>query len=253
MSSARAGAILWRAAAVVVLAQSGCGWQRRIVEDRKIENEVDAVAVAREVTGFAPSPGMLPLARRFTVERDDTPFVWRELVGAAAWRVEFANVSLDIKAAAAGAKDPFQRTFVVLMLEETGRVWSVRSIWPEPVADLKPEPPPDVAEAQMRPEKDVYVGLATENPRINFQDALGIVLNNGVGSPFQAKEIDAVYVMESERNSVPRPVWAITLRGIPPLPVSDPSIPVWQRNRMRNVVNANTGKLLFATNSPQPN
>ncbi len=244
---------MWRAAAVVVLAQSAGGWQRRVVEDRKIENEMEAVAVAREVTGFAAVPGMLPLARRFTVERDDTPFVWRELIGAAAWRVEFADVRLDIKAAAEGVKDKFRRTFVVLLLEETGRVWSVRSIWPEPVPELKPEPPPDVAEAQMRPEKDLYVGLPDANPRINFLDALGIVLNNGVGSPFQAKEIDAVYVMESERSSVPRPVWAITLRGIPPLPVSDPSIPVWQRNRMRNVVNVTTGKLLFATNSPQPN
>ena len=222
------------------------------MEERRIANEFEAFSVAWEVTGFSALPNVVPSARPITVERDNTPFVWKELTGAPAWSVDFNNVSLPLNSATPGVKDPYKRRFIVLILANTGRVWSVRSIWDQPVPDLKPEPSPEVAEAQMRPEKDVYVGLPSANPRINFLDALDIVLTKGVGSPFQAKEIDGVYVMESEQNSTPRAVWAITLRGIPPLPVSDPSIPVWQRNRMRNVVEVNTGKLLFATNSPQP-
>lgn len=252
MSFAAWPMLAWRCGAVILLLQSHGGCQRSAMQERRITTESEAISVAQSVTGFGALPGVVPSARAFTVERDNTPFVWKQLAGASAWRVQFDNVSLVLRSAAHGARDPQKRRFTVLLLANTGLVWSVRSISEEPVPDLKPEPPPDVAEAQMRPEKDVYVGLPPGNPRITFLDALDIVLTKGVGSPFQAKEIDAVYVMESEQNAPPVPVWAITLRGIPPMPVSDPSIAVWKRNRMRNVVDVNSGRLLFATNSPQP-
>jgi hypothetical protein len=253
MKNARAGAIRLTGVAAILVAPFTGAWQRSVVaQDHRIANEMDAISVALDVTGFGALRGFRPSAHHITVERDNTPFVWKELIGASAWSVQFDNVSLSLKSAAPGFMDAYKRRFIVLLLEDTGRVWSVRSVWGEPVPDLKPEPSTEVAEAQMRPEKDVYVGLPSANPRISFLDGLNIVLTKGVGSPFMAKEIDAVYVMESEWNSEPRPVWAITLRGIPPMPVSDPSIPVWKRNRMRNLIDVNTGKLLFATNSPQP-
>jgi len=70
--------------------------------------------------------------------------------------------------------------------------------------------------------------------------------------------------MESEGwAQQPHPVWAITLRGIPPRPLKgkplafhhipdDELIPVWVRNHIRNVVDAVTGQVLFATDCPQP-
>jgi hypothetical protein len=81
------------------------------------------------------------------------------------------------------------------------------------------------------------------------------VLSHGIGSPFLAKEIHGVYVMHSRMGSTPRPVWAITLRGLPPMAARGSygdTIPVWQRNHMRNVLDARSGEVLFATNSPQP-
>ncbi len=61
--------------------------------------------------------------------------------------------------------------------------------------------------------------------------------------------------MDSKMDSAPRAVWAITLRGLPPIPAHGfgaESVPVWQRNHMRNVVDAVTGQFLFATNIPTP-
>ncbi|HUT28466.1 MAG TPA: hypothetical protein VMX13_01645, partial [Sedimentisphaerales bacterium] len=118
-------------------------------------------------------------------------------------------------------------------------------------------------EAQFRGMKEVYHGFPPTPPKINLLDALDAVLGHGIGSPFVAKEIYAVYVMHSEKGAPPRPVWAITLRGIPyrhlkgkPLhliDVPDEEIaPTWQRNRIRNVVDAVTGQVLFATSSPTP-
>jgi hypothetical protein len=81
------------------------------------------------------------------------------------------------------------------------------------------------------------------------------VLNKGIGSPFMAKEIYRNYVVQSRGASPRRAVWVVTLRGLPPIPSHGPqgdSIPVWQRNYMRNVVDDETGVNLFATNGPHP-
>lgn len=116
---------------------------------------------------------------------------------------------------------------------------------------------------------ETYHGFPANPPQVSFLDALSAVATKGgVGNPFLAKEIYAVYVMESRRPGTrwgwnPRPVWAITLRGLPYIPLKGrgPSprdvpdeelVPMWQSNHMRNVVDAITGNVLFATTIPQP-
>jgi len=226
-----------------------------MTEQHKITDEKDAVSVAKELTGFGALSGTVITARHVRVENDDTPFLAKGLIGTTAWEVKFDHVVLSLKSALPGFKDASVRMFIALIRADTGQLWSVKSFVSENVPDLRREPSADVAEAQMRPEKDIYTALPSENPHITFIDALDIILTRGSGSPFTAKEIHAVYVMESDMGSEVRPVWAITLRGIPPIPVSGPGaakIPKWQLNRMRNVINAKTGDFLFATNSPQP-
>lgn len=222
------------------------------MEQSRITDEGEAISLAKELTGFDKLKGVVVTAQRVTVERDDTPFLASRLIGISAWQVKFENVSLSLKSATPGYQDPYIRKFIVLIREDTGQLWSVKSHFDEEVPDLRAEPSAEVAEKQMRPEKEIYDSLPPYHPQITFLDALDVILTKGSASPFEAKEFHAVYVMESEMGSSLRPVWAITLRGIPPLPVSYPDIPVWQRNRMRHVVNAKTGELLFATNGPQP-
>jgi hypothetical protein len=119
---------------------------------------------------------------------------------------------------------------------------------------MRPLPSGASAQEQLQAEKEIYHQFPLEDPKVSFLDALDIVLTEGIGSPFVAKAIHGVYVMHSRMDSRPRPVWAITLRGIPPLPARGEyadTIPVWKRNHIRNVVDAMTGENLFATNSPQ--
>ena len=124
---------------------------------------------------------------------------------------------------------------------------------------MRPEPNAVSAERQLRASGEIYLGFPDVPPSINFLDALDIILKDGVGSPFSAKEIDALYVMYSRRNSKPCRAWVITLRGIPPLPVSIPpgasreiAEQVWGYNHIRTVINDETGKILLMTNWPQP-
>jgi hypothetical protein len=247
------GVLAWQAT-VGLLCPPAAGQTERytMTKQHRIAGEADAISVAKQMTGFGALKAVAITAQRVRVESDNTPFLARQIIGTSAWRVEFDNISLVLKSATKGFKDPYRRKFITLIQEDTGQLWSVKSFSEEPLPDVRPEPSAEAAEAQLRPEREIYEGLPVENPKCTFLDALDIVLSRGVGSPFLAKEIHAVYVMESERDSVPRPVWAVTLRGIPAISVSRGSVPEWQRNRMRNVVEANTGKLLFATNSPQP-
>lgn len=226
-----------------------------MVEPHRIADATDAVAVAKEVTGFGVPSRAAPFVDRITIKDDDTPFLARQLVGTVAWRVEFEDISLTLKSAVSSFQDPYRRSFIVLIQEETGILWSVKSVSDKKDIDLKPEPSAAVAEEQLGPEGEIYVGLAAANPGISFLNALDVILKRGNSSPFLAKEFYAVYVLESIHGATPLPVWSITLRGIPPIPVTERygnTIPVWQRNRMRSVVDANSGKLFFSTNSPQP-
>jgi hypothetical protein len=103
--------------------------------------------------------------------------------------------------------------------------------------------------------QEVYHAFPTNAPNISFLNALDHVLRRGIGNPFDAQEVVGLYVMESRNGSDPLPVWAITLRGIPPRQPHGRDhgvVPEWQLNHIRDVIDANTGDILFATNVPQP-
>lgn len=189
------------------------------------------------------------------IEEIDIPFVSRQFTNRNVWRVEFEPASLKLKSSNQGFEDRYQRKFVVLAEKETGVIVQVRSRYEGEAEDMRPEPPSALAEAQLRKQGEIYHGFPLVEPEISFVDALDIVLTRGIGSPFVAKEIDGLYLMHSERGGEPKAVWIITLRGIPPRIAKGPggdTVPVWQRNHIRNVIDAMSGECLFATNTPQP-
>jgi len=225
-----------------------------MVEPHQITSQSEAVAVASRLTGLDELSEKIS-ARFTTVTEDYTPFLSKQLIGSQAWQVEFENVSLRLESAIPGYQDQFQRKFIVLIDRNTGQLLSITSKFEGKDPDMRPIASGESAEEQLRAEEETYHGLPDEEPKIGFLDALDIVLSDGIGSPFLAKEIYASYVMHSRMDSEPRPVWIVTLRGLPPMPARGPygdSIPVWQRNHMRNIIDAMTGESLFATNSPQP-
>ncbi len=222
---------------------------------KPLTNEDEAIERALELTGFDELSDVKTSAERVTIRQDDTPFLWRTIVGRLAWRVKIEQVSLQLPSATPGFKDEYQRTFQVQLDANTGTLLGITSKYDGKAPDMRPAPSAQVAEDQLRPEEEMYHQLPDVDPKLRLLDALDVVLAKGIGSPFVAKEIHAVYVMHSRMGSDQRAVWAITLRGLPPMQAHGPyadSVPAWQRNHMRNVIDAMTGESLFATNSPQP-
>lgn len=197
-----------------------------------------------------------PAAELTKVADDVTPFLGERNVGKPAWRVEYPGVAFRFASAVTGFADPYRRTAVVMLEAASGRLFYVTCIADDVVdPDMRPMPSCGVATEQLSREEEVYDGYPDQLPIVDFLTALERILSSGVGSPFQAKEIHGAYVLHSHMGSKPKPAWAITLRGLPPVEARGPHgnrIPVWQRNHMRNVVDAASGRVLFATNSPQP-
>lgn len=220
----------------------------------KIQSSSDAVDQVFRVTQLGVVSKKAS-AKETILATDDTPFLSAQFIGRPVWRVEFEQGSLKLKSAVPSFPDAYLRKFIVTIDKNTGRLIRVESKSEEKIRDIHPEPSPVSAENQMRVGKEIYAGIPDVDPKIAFMDALDIVLAKGIGSPFLAREICGVYVIHSKMGSQPRPVWVITLRGLPPMPLrgsSRDSVPVWQRNHMRNVVDALTGEFLLATSVPQP-
>jgi hypothetical protein len=194
-------------------------------------------------------------AELVTFTEDDTPYLWRKAIGKVVWRVVLHNATLKLKSGLPDSQDRYHRRFVLLLEESTGRMLRIDSKYDGPVDEMRPPPSGPSAERQLQAEGEVYQGYPESGPLHTFLGALDIVLAQGIGSPFLAKEISGVYVMESRAGEPFRPAWVISMRGLPPLPNRGPQgvvVPEWQRNHMRNVVDDISGKVLFATNGPQP-
>ena len=225
-----------------------------MTELHPISNETDAIEQASRLTDLNTLTEKIT-ARHLTVQDERTPYLWKQYEGKKAWQVEFADVSLKFKTSMPDFEDKYMRKFVVLLDEKTAQLISVTSKFKGKDPDLREQPSGEVAESQLEAEDEFYYGLPKKGPRLTFLAALEVVLNKGIGSPFLAKEIYGNFVLHSRGGSPKRAVWVITLRGLPPIPAHGEhgdSVPVWQRNHIRNVVDDETGENLFATNSPQP-
>lgn len=197
-----------------------------------------------------------PIATLTKVSNDVTPFLGERNAGKPAWHLEYATNSLRLPSARPGMADRYHRTFTVMLEAASGILFYIASTYEgKPDPDMRPMPSCGVATEQLSREEEVYDGYPDVDPKIDFLTALDSIVKGGVGSPYEAKEIHGVYVRHSYMGSKPSPAWAITLRGLPPLQPrgrAAQTVPLWQRNHMRNIVDAISGKVLFATNSPQP-
>ena len=237
--------LIWLGAVLPAIAQ----------HDGAIATAEEAVSRANAFTRLDTVSGP-PTATLVKVTEDVTPFLRERNAGKAAWRVEYPKSSLKFASAAADLTDRFRRRFAVMLEAASGRLLFVTSTYEgRPDPDIRPMPSSSAGAKQLSNEGEVYHGYPDGDPQIDFLAALERILDTGIGSPFLAKEIHGAYVLHSHMGSKPKPVWAITLRGLPPFPAHGPHgarVPVWQRTHMRNVVDAVTGQVLFATNSPQP-
>ena len=212
-----------------------------------------AVASALSLTGLTGVPGVAAVARA----GERTPFVGQQMAAlGTAWELTWPNVRLSLPSAR-GAADQYARTVTVRLAQAGGQFLgaTLRAAGELPPG-VRPTPEGEVAQDQLRRAGESYAGVPATAPRLSLLSALDAVFVQGVGPPLHSREIQALYVMLVRQGRAPVPVWAITLNGFPPMPDSGPPgagpTPAWQRNHMRNVVDANTGRLLFATSVPQP-
>jgi hypothetical protein len=198
--------------------------------------------------------------QRVALTEINIPFLASQFKDQVGIRVRLAPVKIMWGQGRARQEDRSLRHFTIYLDSEANKVLAVTCRLTERSPDVR-EASVEEAEKQLRNHGEVYVSFPEENPKFSFMDALEEVRTNGRGDPEMAQEIDAVYVMHSVAKKEPRPVWVITLRGLPPYTVRNSmredgrvskQPPVWRRNMWRKVVDANTGKWIFGSNSPRP-
>ncbi|GMV96053.1 MAG: hypothetical protein HRF43_08465 [Phycisphaerae bacterium] len=225
-----------------------------MTNETSTQTDTAAIAAACRLTKLDTLGGKTSATRGAVDECDILPFCPGLARGNPVWKVYFDGGSLVLKSGMPGYQDRYrdQRKFIVLLDESMSKVLSIRSEFKGATGDMRPEP------CIALPENgESYTGPPDVEPKLTFIDAVDAVLSKGIGSPYLAKEIYGSYVMYSKPGSDARPVWVITLRGLPPIPSygrppGAPEPPAWMRNRRRNVVDAMTGEVLFATNTPLP-
>ncbi len=216
-----------------------------------VRDSAAAVAKAKGVLGIARS-AYPATAELISLLDDDTPFLSQFLLEKPIWQVVIRDWRLELASAQPEARDPYIRTWDVLVTPADGRVVKVRSRWPDEEPPIPPEPRADSATCQIYASGyTVYHGFPERDPRITFVDALDSLHARGE-QVLSARQLSARYVVYSDiRYDKPRPVWAITERGVLPVSfvVSMEMVPKYE---YRLIVDANTGKFLCGGNTPQP-
>ena len=208
-------------------------------------------AIDRGIEYFGSS-GAVISAKLITLTEDDTPFLSQETIGRPLWKVTAENVRIELPSADPAFADLYERTFDIFLDAQSGKLVKIASRWPEGVPLMEGEPPVRIAEEQMRRSgREEYLGFPDSDPTITFLQTLDVILKDGVGSPFLAKQIKAHYVVRSFMDHEVGPVWAITLRGIPPIWTAY-ELPSYGRRHFRNLVDPRTGRWIGGTNVPGP-
>jgi hypothetical protein len=193
-----------------------------------------------------------------SIENDPTalpgiPFLSQELKGNNFIKVTYKTGALKLKTAPPGSVDKYQRKFVVILDATAEHLLSVISSGPNDSPDIHREPL-EKAEAMLRSCGELYESLPTSDPEVTFLNALEIIQKHGVGAPLLSQEIEGFYVIQSQYDlEMKRPKsakWMISLRGGPPIPMMPSSLPNWARSRIRERVDATSGKWLGATSFP---
>lgn len=217
-----------------------------------VPTQAKAVSGMSKITGLTEATDQPVHAKLVMLEQDNTPYLSNRLIGRPLWHVEVRNVALKLESSPPGYKDAYVRTLDVFLDPLTGQMLKVKSRWPAGVAPIAPEPSAEFAVMQMLgSDKEIYHGFPDVLPPISFLEALDAIQKGG-GVPMGAKQIEGCWVVWSEFDRTPRPMWVITLRGIALIEASYPGVPVDSRNHLRYIVDPVAKRWVNATTIPQP-
>jgi len=189
-------------------------------------------------------------AQLVQIKDDNTPYFHKIINSKPVWQIRFANIRLT-DARMRDSIDNYLRVFSVLIDPENGNLLKIHSILDGYDTSISPLPPAEVAEMEFqRGGREIYLACPGTIPPVKFWYAL----QNTDGNPLYAGEIIGVYVIHSQMDSKPQPVWAIDLSGIPARPTFHPDgdkyVPEYERNHLRTVIDAETRHQMFTNNAP---
>jgi hypothetical protein len=219
-------------------------------------SEKEAIAIATSRIGLRNVDPKAVVVRNVMLTKQCLPFFPDELRGRTAWVVEFTNLDLAKASGNASLTNAFVKNLIATLCPETGEVMRVVSTWPNGVPRRAEHPSAAEEERQLKASSHTYVGFPKEKPNITLCDAIA----KSVPWGDDVKQICACYVDRVWMNHAPESVWVVYLRGHGAMPFSIPygfkdlkvEIPEDAGNHLRNVVDAKTGKWLFADTIPQP-
>lgn len=214
----------------VVLAVILCGQRARTFAQSRNANEIERSASLpdileadrRKIETFSllafgkirEQPVRIEVENRRS-EEVRVPFLSGQLESRSVRRVVVTGVRIALDVDGVVFEEDKQRDFEMWVDDASDSIIRVASRWPDNTLPAMPEPPPDVAVAQMeRAGDEKYHGFVDGKPKMSFLEAVAAVKRDGI-DPFGAAQIIGEYVIWSRIGFSPRPVWAVTLRGIP--------------------------------------
>jgi len=202
--------------------------------------------------GLADAGARFHSVELVVVENYETPVLESRPGDAPIWHVTIGGWSIPrLETSPVTTKDPFSRTVEMVMDPETSGLLRIRTRWPDGAPRIAPEPGGECVRMQIEESLEIYHRFCSDAPVVSFARAVRVVQESG-GPVLVAKQIMGECVVWSYRADAARPVWMVTLRGIPPIDAAYPQVAEDARNHLRYVVDATTGKWLRATTTPQP-
>jgi hypothetical protein len=221
--------------------------------DRARWKLVGPEAVATEVRGILGTKHSRDTeldASIIILKQDNTPYLSQRIVERPLWKVVLRDWAMELPSTPPGVHDKYSRTLDIFLDPIDGKLMKIRSRWPEAEPPMAPEPSAELAIKQMtRVGREKYHRFPDRPPNVSFMDAMETLESAGE-SVMMAKQIIAHYVVWSKAGQwqEPRPVWAITLRGVPRIRSRDENA----LTQHRYIVDAKTGKYLCGSNTPRP-
>jgi len=217
----------------------------------RIPTEPQSDQTAARVLGIAQGAITARTVDLVSLEKSSIPYLAAQVVKKALWRVELKGPGLQLASSPPGFQDRYERTWDIYLDPVAGNLVRIETQWPSGQPRMEDELDADQAAAQMSASgNEKYWSFPAEAPQITLIDALD-AMQRGGGNPLIAKQIIADYVLWSrfgERWQAARPVWAVTLRGVPPPRRRGTTNK--RDSSERYVVDAKTGELLCVTNVP---
>lgn len=218
----------------------------------RVHDEQKACALTKRVLGL-PERSRLPIgADVVTFDKINIPFLHDQIINRPVWRVTVRDFVFELESSPAGLKDMYIRILDTFVDPRTGQVLRVRTRLPEGFPTELREPSAEFATWQLfGGTKETYHGFPTDLPGMSFVDAVDAVQRGG-WNPLASDQVTGEWVMWSTYDKKPRPVWVITLQGMPPFEASYPGVPVDARNHLRIIVDPVSKSWIEAGTSPQP-